>query len=231
MLISSKFRTSRERNVMTATGPLTTKVIDWQAPEALGLAERVIQAGECAVIPTETIYGLTCRAFETEAVESLYSIKGRELTKPSAVFVADVAGISAIADTSGPGVERVAGRFLPGPLTIILHSLRRPITGVVGADGKIGIRVSTHPFVTGLCQRIGQPLLATSANRAGAADCRTQQEVLSTFRGVVPLIIVAPLPLTERATTVVDLTGAVPVLVREGTIPFADVLNCAEGSN
>ena len=216
---------------MTEGRPLTTRVIDWKAPEALDLAEQAIRNGSCVVIPTETIYGLTCLAFDANAVEALYAIKGRDLSKPSAVFVESESRISEIASCSAAGITRITRQFLPGPLTVILESLRKPITGVVGEDGKIGIRVSSHEFVTKLVQRIKQPLIATSANRAGEADCRTQEEVLAAFQGVIPLIVVENDPLTERATTVVDLTGAVPLLVREGTIPFASLLNCAEGRN
>lgn len=216
---------------MTSAERFETNVIAWRSHEALDLAEQVLREGGSLVIPTETIYGLTCLAFDPVAVKDLFAIKGRDLAKPSAVFVEDAPAIDAVADRRDRGSERITSQFLPGPLTVILKSFRKPITGVVGDDGKIGIRVSSHPFVKNLCHRIGQPLIATSANLAGEADCRTQQEVLSTFRGVVRLIVVEDGPLTERATTVVDLTGAVPVLIREGTIAFADVLNCAEGSN
>ena len=208
---------------------MNSLIANWSDPRSVQVAAESILAGESVVIPSETIYGLTCDALNARAVEQLYRIKGRELTKPSAVFLGSREIISAVAEVTTSIAERIIERFLPGPLTVVLRSKLENLAGVVGVDGKIGIRVSSHPFVHLLCRRVNSPLIATSANVSGFADCRTESEVLATFNGVVPVIILETTKLTERSTTVVDLTGELPVLLRDGTIPFSEVLNCAEG--
>ncbi len=208
---------------------LNSLIVSWNDPRSLQVAARTVSGGDSLVIPSETIYGLTCDALKANAVERLFQIKGREMTKPSAVFLGDRENISAIAEIANSMAARVIEKFLPGPLTVVLRSKLDNVAGVVGADGKIGIRISSHPFIQSLCRQVDTPLIATSANISGKADCRTEGEVLAAFKGVVPLIILETATLTERSTTVVDLTGMRPVLLRDGTIPFSEVLNCAEG--
>ncbi len=205
-------------------------IVNWTDPRSAQVAAEAIHTGESVVIPSETIYGLTCDALNAKAVEQLYRIKGRDLTKQSAVFVGHRGSISELAEVTSAMAEKVIERFLPGPLTVVLNSRLRNTPGVVGADGRIGIRISSHPFIQSLCQQVNSPLIATSANVSGSADCRTDGEVLATFNGVVPVIVLETTKLTERSTTVVDLTGERPLLLRDGTIPFSEVLNCAEGN-
>lgn len=206
-----------------------SRIISCHDPESVELASTSINAGECVVVPTETIYGLTCDALNEEAVCRLYETKGRDISKPSSVFVANVAEISGIAEIGSPMVDVIIRRFLPGPLTVVLNSKLKDVAGVVGTDGKIGIRISSHHFIQALCQEARTPLIATSANISGASDCRTDREVLAAFEGVVAIIVLETMAMTERATTVVDLSGRQPILLREGTIPFSEVLNFAEG--
>lgn len=191
---------------------------------ALELAVKLILEGELVILPTETIYGLTCDAKNAGAVGRLFAIKGRELDKPSAVFVADKRELERVAAAERPEVRAVIERFLPGPLTVVLKSRLPETAGVVGGDGKIGIRISSDSFVTELAARTGRLLIATSANLSGKPDCRTQEELLSQFANQVSLIILRDSNPAATASTVVDLTGTEPRLVREGTIPLAEVL-------
>lgn len=193
------------------------------------MAVMSIKAGDCVVVPTETIYGLSCDALNEEAVSRLYRIKGRDIKKPSSVFVAEVKNVAEIATIDSPAADRIVRRFLPGALTVVLRSKLKNVAGVVGGDGKIGIRISTHSFVNALCRQVKTPLIATSANISGADDCRTDKDVLVAFDNVVPVIVLETTEITQRSTTVVDLTEERPRLLREGTIPFSELLNCAEG--
>ncbi len=207
---------------------ISSQILSWNQGEAESVASAAITGGQAVIIPTETIYGLTCNAQNSDAVREVYSIKGRELSKPSAVFVANAQEIAKLADVSSAFAQRIIAAFLPGPLTIIAKAKGEPLVGVVGEDGKIGIRVSSHPFVQKLCASTKAPLIATSANFSGQPDCRNDSEVLATFDGIVPVIILGRSTMVGRASTVVDLSGSSPVLVREGTIPFSQLLNCAE---
>ncbi len=215
--------------VAAATTDMKTRIFEWNDDGAADLVNSSIVQGGIAVIPTETIYGLTCSASDEDAVRRLYRIKGRDMSKPSAVFIAKTSRISDLAEINSATCLRVIEKFLPGPLTVILKSKRTKIPGVVGNDGKIGIRVSSHPFVTEICTRVDVPLIATSANRSGQSDCRTAQEVLAAFSDVLTIIVLDSSSTGGPATTVVDLSTEMPTLVRQGTIPFSEVLNCAEG--
>ncbi len=195
---------------------------------AVGVAATITQEGGLVVIPTETIYGLTCDATNPSAIAELFAIKGRELSKPSAVFVHSRAEIAEIAEVDTDVARRIIVRLLPGPLTVVLRSKMPPTAGIVGDDRKIGIRVSSDPFVTALTREVGKPLIATSANRSGGPDCRTPEELLSQFANRIPVIILRPGQTVAASSTVVDLSGRHPVLLREGTLPFAEVLKLAE---
>lgn len=203
-------------------------ILSWNHEGAIAAACDTIKSGGVAIVPTETIYGLTCNALNPEAVQTVYEIKGRDLNKPSAVFVASASVLANFADVANPTTQRIIASFLPGPLTIVANAVHKEILGVVGEDGKIGIRVSSHPFVQQICDLTKAPLIATSANISGQPDCRSDCEILATFDGILPLIILGRSTMVGRASTVIDVSGNRPVLIREGTIPFSQVLNCAE---
>lgn len=187
-----------------------------------------IAAGELVIIPTETIYGLTTDAENSSAVEKLFALKGRSADKKSAVFLSSVASITRWAEVEYEYAENVIRQFLPGPLTVVLKSKVRDLPGIVSDEGKIGIRVSSHPLIEFLTQALGKPLIATSANLSRGKEVLSTDEVISTFRGKVPLIVTGEISERAQASTVVDLSGTRPVLLREGTIPFAEVLKSLE---
>ncbi|MGB5105161.1 MAG: L-threonylcarbamoyladenylate synthase [Candidatus Zixiibacteriota bacterium] len=213
---------------MPSNESIKSQILSWNHAEAITRACDAVNSGGTAIVPTETIYGLTCNALKSEAVRSVYEIKGRDLSKSSAVFVASSSDIAELAHIADAYIQRIIAKFLPGPLTLIARAKRTAILGVVGNDGKIGIRVSSHPFVQALCGLTKAPLIATSANFSGQPDCRSDSEILATFDGIVPVIILGRSTMVGRASTVIDVSGAEAALIREGTIPFSQVLNCAE---
>ncbi len=195
---------------------------------AISRAIELLGRGEIAVVPTETIYGLCCRADKASSVAKLFAVKGRDLAKVSAVFVASPADIERYAFIEHAAARSVIDKLLPGPLTVILRSRIKAMPGVVGADDLIGFRVSSDPFVTQICRNVGAPLIATSANKSGGPDCRTEQEIIEAFEGAVPLIVLHGDLTAATPSTVVDLSREQPRLVRQGTVPFAEVLKLAE---
>lgn len=207
---------------------MQSRILKVDDPVALNSAVELISKGQQVVIPTETIYGFTCNALEQDSVRQLYQIKGRSLDKVSSVFLGTPAEIEGYAFVQSQAIQRVIRRFLPGPLTLVLYSRLNNVPGVVGSDGKIGIRISSHPFVKALCLSVGKPLIATSANLSGESDCRTAEEVIAKFASVVSLIIIDESSGADSPSTVIDFSGDSPRLIREGTIAFSEVLNCAE---
>jgi L-threonylcarbamoyladenylate synthase len=191
---------------------------------SLEAAISFVALGEAIVIPTETIFGLTCDAENKGAVEAVYRIKGRAIEKPSAVFVPSIDAIAHYAQIEQEYAARIVHNFLPGPLTIVVKSKRKLWPGVVGEDGKIGIRVSSESFISALASRVGKPLLATSANRSGLPDCPSLSVLTDQLGDVVPLILYRHKSAVQQASTVIDLTESKPILIRAGAIKFEELL-------
>lgn len=194
---------------------------------SLGAAINLVAAGEVIVVPTETIFGLTCNALDNRTVETVFGIKGRAIDKPSAIFVSSTETIVEYAQIEHEYAERIIRKFLPGPLTIVVRSKRNLWPGVVGEEGKVGIRVSSEPFIGALASGVGEPLLATSANKSGRPDCLSLSELIDQLGNAVPLILFRHERATQQASTVIDLTGSKPVLLRAGAITFEEILKTA----
>lgn len=194
---------------------------------SLEAATGFVALGGAIVVPTETIFGLTCDAENKGAVENVYKIKGRASDKPSAIFVPSTDAIAEYAHIEHEYAERIIREFLPGPLTIVVRSKRKLWLGVVGEDGKIGIRVSSEPFVCALASGVGKPLLATSANKSGLPDCLSLSALIDQLGDAVPLILYRQKSAVQQASTVIDLTGSKPILLRAGAIVFEEILKTA----
>jgi L-threonylcarbamoyladenylate synthase len=126
-----------------------------------------LAAGEAIVYPTETFYALGVDALSSKALERLFTIKGREPGKPVALIAADLAMAFAVAREVSAEARVLAQAFWPGPLTLVLPARDGIPDALVGEDGGVGVRVSSHPIASALTARFRGPLTATSANLAG----------------------------------------------------------------
>jgi L-threonylcarbamoyladenylate synthase len=126
-----------------------------------------LATGEAIVYPTETFYALGVDALSSDALERLFAIKGREPGKPVALIAADSAMAFAVAREIPAQARVLAEAFWPGPLTLILPAREGIPAALIGADGGVGVRVSSHPIARALAAGLQRPLTATSANLAG----------------------------------------------------------------
>lgn len=126
-----------------------------------------LAAGEAIVYPTETFYALGVDALSSDALERLFAIKGREPGKPVALIAADSAMAFAVAREIPAQARVLAEAFWPGPLSLILPAREGIPAALIGADGGVGVRVSSHPIARALAAGLQRPLTATSANLAG----------------------------------------------------------------
>jgi len=177
-----------------------------------------IRAGQLVVLPTDTVYGLCADAFHEEPVRRLYRLKGRDELQPTALVAADV-------DVLLDAVPELRGHaLLPGPFTLILPNPARRFPWLTGDKPEtIGVRL---PALSGdasaVLQQVGA-VAATSANRPGEPDPRTVEEIPEELRTSCAAVLdVGPLPGTP--STVLDLTGPEPVVVREGAIPAEEAV-------
>jgi len=179
-----------------------------------------LRAGAPVVLPFDTVYGLAAEPHHAESTQRLYALKGRAATQPTALVAADVERLAALF----PELPDDARRLLPGALTLVVANPAQRFTWLTGSSPTtLGVRV---PELTGPAQVVLQELgavVATSANRPGEADARRLAEVPEEIReGAAALVDGGALPGTP--STVVDLTGPEPRILREGAVSSAEVL-------
>ena len=194
----------------TGTGP------DLDA--ALDAAAAALQAGGVIGLPTDTVYGLAAAPEVEGATAAVFALKGRPGDSALPVLVADRGQAAGLGDLGGPaGV--LAARLWPGGITLLVR--RRPgVTWDLGGDpATIGLRCPAHDVARELSRRCG-PLVATSANRHGEPALAGAAEVVEAFPG---LVVLDGGECRGVASTVVDLTGPEPRLVRAGAVPWEDV--------
>lgn len=199
---------------------------------AAGVEEAIaaLRAGNPALLPTDTVYGLCCSPFDPEPVAALYRLKGRAEAQPTAIVAASVDGLLACVPELAGWPEAVCRALLPGPFTLVLPNpgARFPwLTG--GGPGPIGVRVPDLPeAAVRVVQAVGA-VAATSANDPGGPDPAVLDEVPDHIRAACAEVDAGRLPGT--ASTVLALTGKdEPRILREGAVSAADVLARIRGA-
>ena len=199
-------------------GKAHTEVMPTTYARAIDQALQVLKQGGLVAFPTDTVYGVGAHAFLPQATEQIYHVKGRPRGKPIPILLASAESLAEVAEGVPPEAWALAQRFWPGPLTIVLR--RDPsIPDVITAGAPhVAVRVPDHEFALRLIGAAGGALAATSANLSGHPDPVTAQEVLGYLEGRIDLILDGgPCP-GGQASTVIDLTGVSPTVVRPGPI-------------
>lgn len=179
-------------------------------PTALDRVVAALRAGEAVVVPTETVYGV---ATLPDRRGLLLELKGRPESVPIAVLVADAVQAEVATGTPLPPLAlALAARFWPGPLTLVLPT---------GAGPTLGVRCPDHHFVRAVAAAVG-PIATTSANRHGEPTPTTATAAAASLGGAVAVVVDGG-ALTGVASTVVDVTGARPVVLRQGPIRSAEI--------
>ncbi len=186
-------------------------------------AVAAIAAGELAIVPTDTVYGLAAAPSE-DAVRRLYLAKGRVEAQPTALVAHDLDVLRGLLPELSRQQEQVAAVLLPGPYTLVLPNPARRFPWLAGSNPEtIGVRIPALPGSAGsLLARVGA-LAATSANLPGGPDPRTLEDVPGQLRlAAAALLDGGELPGTP--STVIDLTGSEPLVLREGAVPADEAL-------
>ena len=190
-------------------------------------AVRSLNSGGVVVFPTDTLYGLGADVFSLAALQRIFSIKGRRADLALPVLVAGLDQVEAVAQPMSAQAQRLAERFWPGPLTLVMR--RSPdLPGLVtgGAD-TVAVRMPGHPVPLELARRLGRPITGTSANLSGQPDLLDLSALETQLGGLVDYIIQAgPVP-AGTPSTIVDVTGDAPQLLREGAISLQEILETA----
>jgi L-threonylcarbamoyladenylate synthase len=178
-------------------------------------AARTVLAGGVVALPFERLFGLAARATDADAVARSAVIKGRGVGQPIAVIVPDAGGVPEIAASFPPLAVALAERHWPGPLTLLVPARSDLPAALVGPNGLVGVRVPGPSPALDLVRRVGFPLTATSANLSGVKDALSDLD-LNDLEGVdlvVPGVVPGP-----PGSTIVDASGDVPIVVRQGIL-------------
>jgi L-threonylcarbamoyladenylate synthase len=202
-----------------------TRLFHATDPEALEQAQAALRSGGLAAFPTDTVYGLGALTFDARAVESIYPAKDRPPEKAIPVLVADAGDMPAVARLVPEMAQRLAARFWPGPLTLVVP--RRPdLPLAVSTTDTVGVRVPDHNLARALLRLTG-PLAVTSANLSGQPGPSTADEVLAQLGGRIDVILDGGRTPGGVPSTVVDCTGPRPQILRAGPIPEGEILRYA----
>jgi L-threonylcarbamoyladenylate synthase len=186
--------------------------------ELLRAAVDLLSAGELVAFPTETVYGLGADARQAEAIAKIYEAKGRPSGNPVIVHVAGVTAARECVSAWPDVAERLAARFWPGPLTLILPRGKAIAEAVSAGRQTVAVRSPKHPVAESLLNAFGGPIAAPSANRSGFTSPTTAAHVMAELAGRVPLIIDGGTSEVGLESTVVDLSIGVPTILRPGAI-------------
>src|SRR5215207_179752 len=198
--------------------------VDADAPDAaVREAAAVLRAGGLVAFPTETVYGLGAHALDPAAVERIYQAKGRPAYNPLIVHAADAAAARRLAARWPGAAERLAERFWPGPLTLVVPRSPEIPDAVSAGLATVALRVPAHPVAHALLLAAGIPVAAPSANRSTQISPTTAEHVRRGLGERVDLIVDGgPCPVGIEST-VLSLAGPVPTVLRPGTISIDDL--------
>jgi len=187
-------------------------------PEVLKRAALLLRSGQLVAFPTETVYGLGANALDPGAVARIFGAKGRPAYNPLIVHVADIEAARRLVTSWPESAARLAHRWWPGPLTLVLPKAPEIPDLVTAGLPTVALRIPSHPIALALLRATGLPLAAPSANRSGEVSPTTAAHVAQSLGGRVPLILDAGPTTVGIESTVVDLSGPTPILLRPGMI-------------
>ena len=189
----------------------------------LSSAARCLREGGVVAIPTDTLYGLAADAFNPGAIERVFAIKERPGGLALPVLLANLGQLSSVASEVPQSVRVLAETYWPGPLTLVVGRNDALPPRLTAGAPTVAVRVPAHPVPRELARLLGRPITGTSANISGAPDPRTLAELQAQVGERVDCLIdVGPSP-AGTASTIVDLSGESPRLIREGIIPFPEI--------
>ena len=201
---------------------MNTRVLK-PTPANLALLARSLREGGIAALPTETVYGLAANAFDKQACASIFRAKNRPANDPLIVHVADLAGAARVA-VLNPAAERLAAKFWPGPLTMVLPRLPSVPDIVTSGLPTVAVRQSSHRLFSRVLKLADTPLAAPSANPFGYVSPTTAAHVLDSLGGRVPFILDGGACSVGLESTILDLSNpARPRLLRPGGLAVEEL--------
>lgn len=196
-------------------------------PDPIGEAVDRVRSGGLLAYPTETVWGLGADATSDRALARLARWKGRPADEPISILIDEPAALVSLGFAMSRAAHRISQAFWPGPLTLVLPGGQGFAPGVARSDGAVGVRCSSHPLAAAIARRLRServgPMTATSLNASGAPAARTREEaerLCGEGEDEPHLVGVDHAEAGgDEASTVVDLTGPAPEVLRWGAVP------------
>lgn len=199
---------------------------DEPQPDRIDYIVSCLRKGDVVALPTDTFYGLAVDPVNLHAVEQVYQIKTRTKNKPLSLLIASLAQAYELARDTDPLLDKLAERFWPGPLTIIVRAGGKLPLRSTANTGNVALRVPNAAIPRAVVERLGLPITATSANLRGASECSNADCVRDQLGDLIPLIVDGGSIDQAHPSTIVDLTlgeGRWEIL-REGAIPTHEIV-------
>lgn len=205
--------------------------IDPESPgmRAIERAAAAVRRGEVVAIPTDALYTLVADPLNLHAVGRVFAAKGRDSQRSLPLLVSDVVMAEELAKEVSARFYLLARHFWPGALTIIAPASSRVPLKVTGNTGRLAMRQSRSKVANALLERLGQPLISTSANISGQPTCASGIEVFGVMDGRVDLVLDGGLATGTGATTI-DVTEPYWKVIREGSIAEKDIAEILKGT-
>lgn len=190
-------------------------------PDILQTALELIKADGVIVMPTDTVYGVGCDAWSDAGIQRLYDLKHRSLGKSIPILIGSIRQLELVANAVPFAAQRLAERFWPGALTLVLPK-HAGLPGTISTDDTIGVRYPNHPFTAALLEASG-PMAVTSANLSGMPNTTTAAQVQEQLSGTIDLLIDGGETPGPVPSTVVDCTRSAPRVLRVGLIGVEEI--------
>lgn len=198
---------------------------DEPEPHLIAQVVESLQRGDVVALPTDTFYGLAVDPVNLRAVEHIYDLKTRAKHKPLSLLISDMAQAYDLARSIDGTFDKLAERFWPGPLTIVVRAGSKLPLRVTANTGNVALRVPEAQICRDVVRTLGLPITATSANLSGHPECTYAARVREQFGEKIPLIVDGGPTARSVATTIVDLSGGGSswMILREGAIPTHEI--------
>lgn len=200
---------------------MNTRILSAASPDAISQALDVLKAGGLVAFPTDTVYGVGALAFDGPAVTSIYRAKDRPVEKAIPILLGDDGDLDQIAVQVSQMARRLATRFWPGPLTLVLPK-KATLPEAVSALPTVGVRVPDHEVARALLRAAG-PMAVTSANISSQASPSTAGEVSDQLGGRIAMILDGGRTPGGVPSTLVDCTGQEPGILRPGPVSLEEI--------
>ncbi len=199
-------------------------------PDRIEQAARILRDGGVVILPTRGLYGLGCDARNAAAVRRIFNIKKRPLEKPLLVLISNRGMLADVVPSIPSLAEPLMTAFWPGRLTLVMKGRKDLPSGLCSGTGKVGVRMVGHPVAAALVEDVARAVTGTSANLSGAGGCDRIEAIDRMVIDAVDMILDAGVLGGGAGSSVVDVTGRSPRILREGAVSAREISKAVESA-